>query len=120
MDEPDWDDGVSGHVGCTMVQLFSGIDLEHMTKYTMATKCDYHHTLAVFICDHGAMHSLHSNNAKEDLSALVQDIFKMYLIWDSESEANDQPQNLIMSGALVTGGGCVCYLLLTFLISLLI
>ena len=88
MEVPAHDDGIGGHAHCTMAQLFTGLDSEYTSIYHMDPKSDFPHALEDFIQDHGAMHSLHSANAKEQISSLVQDIFKMYLMKDSQSEAH--------------------------------
>ena len=77
MDVPAHDDGVGGQAGCIMVQLFTGLDSEHTAIYPINTKAEYHHALEDFIQDHGAMRSLCSDNAHDELSSLVKDIFKM-------------------------------------------
>ena len=93
MDIAAHDDGVEGHASHVMVQLFMGLDSEHTAIYPMGTKAEYHHVLKEFIHDHGAMHSLCSDNKHEELSSHVKDIFKMYVICDTQSKANYQHQN---------------------------
>ena len=93
MDIPAKDDGIGGHANCTLVQLFTGADSEFTSIYPIHSKYEFPHALQDFIHDHGAMKSLHSNNAKEETSTLVQDILKMYMIRDSQSEPHYQHQN---------------------------
>ena len=72
-------DGVSGNDGCTMVQLFTEITFEHMVIYPIGTKADFPHAFEDFIHDHGTMHSHHSDNVHKELSALTNELFKMYV-----------------------------------------
>ena len=77
------DDGIG-----VVVQLFTGLDIEFTSTYPMDAKSDFPHALEDFICDHGAMCSLCSNNAREETSSLIQGILNMYLIKDLKSEAH--------------------------------
>ena len=86
MDVPAKDDSIGGHVNCTLVQLFTGADSKFTSIYPIHAKSEFPHALQDFIHDHSAMKSLHSDNAKEESSTLVQDILKMYMIRDSQSE----------------------------------
>ena len=93
MDIPAKDNGIGGHANCTLVQLFTGADSEFTSIYPIHSKSEFPHALQGFIRDHGAMKSLCSDNAKEETSTLVQDILKMYMIRDSQSEPHYQHQN---------------------------
>ena len=90
MDIPAKDDGIGGHANCTLVQLFNSADSEFTSIYPIHVKSEFPHALQDFIRDHSAMKSLHSDNAKEETSTLVQDILKMYMIHDSQSEPHYQ------------------------------
>ena len=55
------DDGITGHGGCRMAQVFGGIDSHFMKCVPMRTESDIPRTLKEFIRDHGAMHGLKSD-----------------------------------------------------------
>ena len=95
MDVPAKDDGIGGHANCTLVQLFTGADSEFTSIYPINAKSEFPHILQDFIHDHSAMKLLCSDNAKEEPSTLVQDILKMYMIRDSQSEPHYQHQDPI-------------------------
>ena len=131
MDIPTKDDGIGGHANCTLVQLFTSADSEFTSIYPIHAKSEFPHALQDFIHDHGAMKSLRHDNAKEETSTLVQDILKMYMIRDSQSEPHYQHQNPAehriqdvkrMTTSIVDCVGCQAYwwlLCMTYVVGLL-
>ena len=94
-DVPVCDDGVPGHGGCKLVQIYGGLDSELLSAYPMASESSLPDTLREFIWEYGAMEGLKSNNAKSETSFAMKDIFHMYLIKDKQSEPHYQHQNPI-------------------------
>mmetsp|Transcript_20329 Transcript_20329/g.42624 ORF Transcript_20329/g.42624 Transcript_20329/m.42624 type:complete len:1867 (-) Transcript_20329:137-5737(-) len=92
-DIPAFDDGIAGHAGCTMIQLYCGLISEFLAAYAMASESELPDTLLEFIRDHGAMQGIRSDNAKSETSRAMKDIFRMYLIGDRQSEPHYQHQN---------------------------
>ena len=90
---PAMEDGVPGHGGCTMLQLYSGVDSNFLASYPMASESFMSSMLEDFIRDHGAMYGLHSDNAKSEVSKAVRDIEQLYCIKDCQSEPHYQQQN---------------------------
>ena len=91
--EPAADDGITGHGGCTMAQLYGGVDSHFLKLVPMRSESDIPKTLQDFIRDHGAMRGLKSDNAKAETSIVIQDILRMYCIQDKQSEPYYQHQN---------------------------
>ena len=94
-DIPASDDGVPGHAGCKLVQIYGGLDSELLSAYPMASESSLPDTLREFIREYGAMAGLKSDNAKLETSFAMKDIFRMYLIKDKQSEPHYQHQNPI-------------------------
>ena len=92
-DVPAHDDGIPGHWGCQMVQLYSGIESLFTAIYPMYQKSEFPQTLQDFIRQHGAPNGLTSDNAKEELSKAAKTILCMYAIKDRQSEPEYQNQN---------------------------
>ena len=94
-DLPAYDDGIPGHSGCKLLQVYGGLDSELLSTYPMASEHELPHTLRDFICEYGAMEGLESDNAKLETSSSMKDIFRMYQIKDQQSEPHYQHQNPI-------------------------
>ena len=94
-DVPVSDDGVPGHGGCKLVQIYDGLDSELLSTYPMASESSLPDTLCEFIHEYGAMAGLKSDNDKSETSFAMKDIFRMYLIKDKQSEPHYQHQNPI-------------------------
>ena len=94
-DAPASDDGVPGHGGCKLVQIYGGLDSELLSAYPMASESSLPDTLREFICEYGAMVGLKSDNAKSETSFAMKDIFHMYLIKEKQSEPHFQHQDPI-------------------------
>ena len=94
-DVPAADDGIPGHGGCTMAQLYSGIDSHFLKLIPMSSEKDLPFTLEEFIRDHGAMQGLKSNNAKSETSRAMHDILRLYCIKDKQSKPHYENQNPI-------------------------
>ena len=92
-DVPAHDDGIPGHGGCQMVQLYSGIESLFTAIYPMYQKSKFPQTLQDFIRQHGAPNGLTSDNAKEEFSKAAKTILSTYTIKDRKSEPEHQNQN---------------------------
>ena len=93
-DIPALDDGIMGHGGTTMLQLYCGCDSQLTAVYPMKTETDMSGTLEDFIRQHGAPNALFSDNAKAQIGRAVQEILRMYAIKDFQCEPHHQHQNL--------------------------
>ena len=92
-DVPAHDDGIPGHGGCKMAQLFAGVSSHFLKLVPMSSKKAMPHALEDFIHDHGAMKGLRSDNAKAKLSKSINNILRMYCIEDNQNEPHYQHQN---------------------------
>jgi hypothetical protein len=79
---PDLDDGIMGHGGTTMLQLYCGYESKLAAVFPMKTECEMAGTLEDFIHLHGAPNALFSDNAKAQIGRAVQEILSMYAIKD--------------------------------------
>ena len=94
-DTPAHDDGIPGHGGCCMLQLYGGIDSHFLAGYPLASESHMSETLEDFLRDHGAMFGLKSDNAKAEIGSAVQSILRLYAIKDAQSEPHMEWQNNI-------------------------
>ena len=85
-DIPATDDGIPGHSGCTMVQIYGGLDSELLSGHPMSSESSLPDMLRDFIHEYGTMEGLKSDNAKSETSFAMKDIFCMYTIKDQQSE----------------------------------
>jgi hypothetical protein len=92
-DTPDHDDGILGHAGTTMAQLYVGKTSSKTVVYPMCLKSDMSKTLEDLIRNHGAPNSLFSDNAKAQCGKRVLDILCLYGTKDFQSEPHHQHQN---------------------------
>ena len=68
------DDGVPGHGGCMMMQIFCGLTNGTIHGYLMKSEKQVGQAFKDHICKVGAPVSLKSNNAKLDLHGRTKDI----------------------------------------------
>jgi len=130
-DVPAYDDGIPGHGGCTMFQIYGGLDSHFLAGYPMKHETQMPQTMEDFIRDHGAMRGLLSDNAKAEVSNAVRNIQRLYNIQDGQTEPHYHHQNPVerriqdvkkMTNTIMDRTGCpagywlVCTL---FVISLL-
>jgi hypothetical protein len=87
------DDGILGHGGATMVQLYTGIKSLITAIFPMKSESEMPGTLLDFIRKFGAPNGLFSDNAKVQIGKTVQTILRMYAIDDLQSEPHHQHQN---------------------------
>jgi hypothetical protein len=92
-DIPALDDGIMGHGGTEMLQLYCGCASQLTAVYPMKTETDMSGTLEDFIRQHGAPNALFSDNAKSQIGRAVQEILRMYAIKDFQCEPHHQHQN---------------------------
>jgi hypothetical protein len=92
-DTPAHDDGILGHGGAMMAQLYVGKDSTKTVIYPMTKESDMPGTLEDLIRRHGAPNSLFSDNAKTQCGKRVLDILRLYAIKDFQCEPHHQHQN---------------------------
>jgi hypothetical protein len=92
-DVPAADDGIAGHGGCTMAQLYAGMKSEFLSLHPMKSEKQVAESLEDFIRKNGAMRGLKSDNAKSEMLNAVKQIQRMYCIDDKQSEPYYQHQN---------------------------
>ncbi len=92
-DTPAHDDGILGHAGATMAQLYVGKNSTKTHVYPMRLESDMSKTLEDLIRTQGAPNSLFSDNAKAQCGKRVLDILRLYGIKDFQSEPHHQHQN---------------------------
>ena len=92
-DTPAHDDGIPGHGGCTMAQLFVGIKSHFRCLYPIRSEKQFPSVLQQVITDRGAPNSIRSDFAKAQRSGMVQNICRMFSIGQSYSEPYNQQQN---------------------------
>ena len=94
-DTPAHDDGIPGHGGCTMLQLFGGVTPHFLAGYPISSQAQIPQTFEDFIRQHGAPVGLVSDNAKAEMSQRIKDLLRMYLVKDRQSEPHYQHQDPI-------------------------
>ena len=92
-DIPAYDDGIMGHGGSTMLQLYCGCTSHLTAVYPMKTDHEMASTLEDFIRSYGAPNALFSDNAKAQIGKTVREILRMYAIKDFRCEPHHQHQN---------------------------
>ena len=92
-DVPAHDDGIMGHGGTTMLQLYCGCKSLLTAGYSMKTGDEMASTFENFIRQHGAPNALFSDNAKAQIGRAVHEILRMYAIKDFQCEPHHQHQN---------------------------
>jgi hypothetical protein len=92
-DTPAADDGIPGHAGATMMQLYLGLQSGHVCGYPMTSEKQIPETLEETIRKVGAPVGLMSDQAKAELHGRSKDLLRMYEIDDRQSEAEYQHQN---------------------------
>ena len=71
-------DGVPDHGGCTMLQVYGGLDSELLYSHPLSSESELPNTLCDFICKYGTMEGHMSDNVKSETSFVMKDIFHMY------------------------------------------
>ena len=92
-DIPAHDDGIKGHGGTEMAQLFTGVNSLVTDVFPMKQKSDMVGAFEDLIRKRGAPNLLGSDNAKEQTAKAVDVLLNMYHIGDFQSEPNYQHQN---------------------------
>jgi hypothetical protein len=92
-DTPAHDDGIMGHGGATMIQLYVGKTSQRTEGFPMQTESQMPGTLEDFIRKVGAPNVLFSDNAKVQIGAKVRNILRHYSIKDQQCEPHHQHQN---------------------------
>ena len=92
-DTPAHDDGVPGHGGATMLQLYAGKESSYLAGFPMKHEGQIPGTAQDFIRKVGAPIGWFSDNAKAACGNAMKDIARMYNIDDRQSEPHHQHQN---------------------------
>ena len=87
-DTPAADDGIPGHGGATMLQLYVRLESQYVSGYPMTSEKQIPETLEDAIRKTGAPIGLMSDNAKAELHGRTKDLLRMYEIDDRQSEAH--------------------------------
>jgi hypothetical protein len=87
------DDGILGHGGSTMLQLYCGCTSHLIAVYPMKTDHEMANTLEDFIRRYGAPNVLFSDNARAQIGRTVREILRMYAIKDFQCKPHHQHQN---------------------------
>jgi hypothetical protein len=74
LDVPALDDGIMGHGGTTMLQLYCGCDSQLTAVYSMKNASNMAGTLEEFICLYGAPKASFSDNSDARISRAVKEI----------------------------------------------
>ena len=94
-DTPAMDDGIKGHGGCTVGQLYGGLVSRFMKFYPMRSKADVAKTYADFLRKIGAPLALHTDCAKENDCEDMRNLHRLYGTNHFFSEPYYQHQNPI-------------------------
>ena len=92
-DTPAHDDGIPGHGGCTMVQVYTGIKSHLTAAFPMKRGSQIPQTLLELLLKRGAPNNLKSDNAKVVMGNQTQDILQNYCIGSKYSEPLQRNQN---------------------------
>ena len=92
-DVPAHDDGIKGHGGTTIAQLFTGIKSLVTDLFPLKSKSDMVGAFEDLIRRRGAPNALGSDNAKEQTAKAVDELLRMYHIGDFQCEPHYQHQN---------------------------
>jgi hypothetical protein len=92
-DTPAIDDGIRGHGGATMAQIYCGKKTQLTAAFPMKSESEMPATLQDFIRKNGAPNLLFSDNAKVQIGKTVDSILRHYGIDDHQSEPHHQHQN---------------------------
>ena len=92
---PAHDDGIPGHGGCMMLQLFGGVDSKFLAGYPLRSETDIPVVYQDFLRDVGAPLGLKSDNAKAEIYGKVLDLNRLYCVKDKQSEAYYEHQNSV-------------------------
>ena len=90
---PAADDGIPGHGGATMLQVFLGLTSGHVDGYPMTTEKQIPETIEDTIRKTGAPVGIMSDQAKAEMHGRAKDLLRMYEIDDRQSEAYYEHQN---------------------------
>jgi hypothetical protein len=91
-DIPAHDDGILGHGGCTMAQVYCGCCTQLTKEYGMQLESQMPGTLQDFICEVGAPNCIISDNSKVQIGAKVHSLLHYSTIKDHQSEPYYQNQ----------------------------
>ena len=92
-DTPAADDGIPGHGGCTMMQIYTGLVSGAVHGFPMKSEKEVAETMEDLIRKVGAPIGMRSDNAKAEIHGRTKDIMRMYEIDDKQSEPYYQHQN---------------------------
>ena len=79
-DVPAHNDGIPGHVGCTMAQIYTGITIHFTKVYPMSSESQIPDTLRDFPLDPGEPNNIKSDCANAQQCNALKDIICHYYI----------------------------------------
>jgi hypothetical protein len=79
-DTPALDDGIGGHGGCTILEIFHGCDSSLTMGVPVTKKSEFPKAFSDFIRKWGAPANLFKDGALEECSKAVTDLMQMYNI----------------------------------------
>ena len=89
------DDGVPGHGGATMVQMFSGVQTNLTAVFPMKNEQQIPGTVKDFIREHGAPKRVISDLARSNTGFALREILRHYCCGWLHSEPHHQHQNKV-------------------------
>src|SRR6476620_714702 len=92
-DVPAGNDGISGHAGCTMAQVFMGKDSLYTKIYPMHKESEMPQVFEDFVREVGAPTVLITDNSKVQLGKAAKTLLRFYAVGDYQSEPGYQQQN---------------------------
>ena len=87
------DVGVSGLSGRRYLQVFTGLESGVIVVYPMKSKSEFPSAVQEFIRNYGAPIGFFTDNAPQQVSEIVKDLYRMYTIKDKQCEPHYQNQN---------------------------
>ena len=90
---PAFDDGIPGHGGCIMAQIYVGISSWYKKVYPMRSKDEVPKMYVDFLGNVGAPLGLYSDGAKENYSEDMKTLHRLYGTTAHFSEPHYQNQN---------------------------
>jgi hypothetical protein len=92
-DTPAADDGVAGHAGCELMEIFTHDETSFVDGFPLSSYTDIPDATQDFIRKHGAPDVLMSDNHKANISQELVKVLRLHHILGRTSEPDQQNQN---------------------------
>jgi hypothetical protein len=92
-DTPAADDGVAGHAGCELMEIFTHDETSFVDGFPLSSYTDIPDATQDFIRKHGAPDVLMSDNHKANISQELVKVLRLHHILGRTSEQDQQNQN---------------------------